>query len=144
MKGLAIRQFRMEDRDAVLALWKQAGILRWDPQPRTSIQKKHSHSPELFFVGEMEGRPVATIVAGYDGLRGWLYRLAVLPELQRRGIGRTMVERAEAALRGLGCVKVKLQIEEEGQDAVEFYRQLGYRVQQLTSMAKTWEPPPGS
>jgi len=136
VKGLLIRPFRIEDTDAVLALWQEAGLSRWDTRPRTSIQKKLAHSPGSFLVGEMESRVVATAMVGYDGLRGWLYRLAVAPEYQRRGIGRSMVEKAESWLREQGCLKAKLQIEERAADSVEFYRKLGYEVQPLVSMGK--------
>jgi len=141
MKGLTIRRFRMEDTDPVLALWKACGIETWERgNPRQTIQKKHSHSPEAFFLGSMGGEVVATVITGYDGLRGWVYRLAVKPELQRRGIGTAMMEKAEGWLRRQGCVKAKLQLEERAADAVGFYRKLGYETQPLVSMSKWFEP----
>ncbi len=141
VKGLQVRPFRIEDTDAVLELWQAAGLSQWDARPRTSIQKKLGHSPGAFLAGVMDGRVVATVMVGYDGLRGWLYRLAVAPDYQRRGIGRAMVEQAESWLREQGCLKVKLQVEERVAESVEFYRRLGYDVQQLVSMGKWLAPP---
>jgi ribosomal protein S18 acetylase RimI-like enzyme len=136
LKGLQIRAFRMEDGDALLALWKACGILAWEPAPKTTIHKKVSHSPEGFLVGLADGKVVASLIVGYDGLRGWLYRLAVLPEYRHRGIARALVEQAENWLRDRGCVRVKLQVEPRGQDAIGFYRAVGYEQQELFDMYK--------
>ncbi len=141
MKGLTIRTFRMEDTDAVLALWRSCRVDSGERGgPRRTIQKKHSHSPEAFFVGEKDGDLVATVIAGYDGLRGWIYRLAVEPSLQRTGIGSAMMERAEGWLRGQGCIKAKLQLEPGNDWVVEFYRSVGFETQPLVSMFKWLEP----
>ncbi|UCG43691.1 MAG: GNAT family acetyltransferase [candidate division WOR-3 bacterium] len=136
MKGLEIAPFLMEHREALLALWQACGILAWDPAPKTTIHKKVSHSPEGFLIGMTEGNLVASLIVGYDGLRGWLYRLAVLPGYRHRGIARALVEHAENWLRDQGCVRVKLQVEPRGQDAVGFYRELGYEQQELLDMHK--------
>lgn len=144
MKGLEIRQFRLEDTDAVLNVWRACGVLERDRRPRITIQKKLAHSPESFFIGVLSGEVVATVLVGYDGLRGWIYRLAVRPALQRKGIGRRMVEHAEAWLRGQGCIRVKLQVEPGGPEAVAFYRRLGYEVQELIDMSKWLEAEDGS
>jgi ribosomal protein S18 acetylase RimI-like enzyme len=136
VKGLEIQTFRMEDREALLALWEACGILSWDPTPKTTIHKKVSHSPGGFLVGRADGKLVASLIVGYDGLRGWLYRLAVMPGYRRRGIARALVEHAENLLRDQGCVRIKLQIEPRGQDAIGFYRELGYEQQELFDMHK--------
>lgn len=136
LRELHIRPFRMEERDALLALWQACGITAWELAPRITIQKKVSHSPEGFLVGIVCGELVASLIVGYDGLRGWLYRLAVLPSYRRRGIGRVLIEHAENWLRDRGCVRVKLQVELPGAEAVDFYRALGYEQQELVSMSK--------
>jgi ribosomal protein S18 acetylase RimI-like enzyme len=136
MKGVEFRRFRMEDTEGLLALWRDGGIAAREEHPRRTIQKKMNHSPEAFWVAVSDGRVVGSVIAGYDGVRGWLYRLAVSTGYRRRGIGRALVERAEAWLRELGCAKVKLQIEPGDAAAVEFYRKLGYEVQQLVDMSR--------
>jgi ribosomal protein S18 acetylase RimI-like enzyme len=75
-------------------------------------------------------------MVGYDGHRGWIYSLAVKPDLQRKGIGSQMMEHAENWLRQHGCPRAKLQIDEARGDVAGFYRKLGYEVQPLVSMAK--------
>jgi ribosomal protein S18 acetylase RimI-like enzyme len=136
LKGVEIRPFVIEDTDAVLEVWSLAGITTPERKPRSDIQKKLRHSPESFFVGAHEGKIVATVMVGYDGHRGWIYKLAVRPDLQRKGIGTQMMEQAESWLRQQGCLRVKLQIDEARSDVAGFYKKLGYEVQPLVSMAK--------
>ena len=66
--------------------------------------------PDLFLVGEHDGRIVATVMAGYDGHRGWIYYLGVLPEHRRAGYGRAILAEAERLLRLEGCPKINLQV----------------------------------
>jgi len=136
LKGLEIRPFVIEDTDQVLEVWNLAGVTSPERNPRSDIQKKLRHSPESFFVGAFEGRVAATVMVGYDGHRGWIYKLAVRPDLQRKGIGTQMMEHAEGWLRQQGCLRVKLQIDAARGGVAEFYKKLGYEVQPLISMAK--------
>jgi ribosomal protein S18 acetylase RimI-like enzyme len=136
LKGIEIRPFVIEDTDQVLEVWSLAGMTTPERNPRADIQKKLRHSPESFFVGTLEGKVVATVMVGYDGHRGWIYSLAVRPDLQRKGIGSQMMEEAENWLRQQGCPRAKLQIDEARSDVAGFYKKLGYEVQPLVSMAK--------
>ncbi len=136
MKGLEIRAFVIEDTDAVLDVWGQAGMTAPNRNPRSDIQKKLRHSPESFFVGKVEGKVVATVMVGYDGHRGWIYKLAVMPDQQRKGIGTRMMEHAENWLRQQGCLRVKLEVQQDRAAVTQFYEKLGYDVRPLISMAK--------
>jgi ribosomal protein S18 acetylase RimI-like enzyme len=141
LKGIEIRPFVIEDTDAVLEVWSLAGMTTPERNPRADIQKKLRHSPESFFVGALEGKVVATVMVGYDGHRGWIYSLAVKPDLQRKGIGSQMMEHVENWLRQHGCPRAKLQIDEARSDVAGFYKKLGYEVQPLVSMAKWFRVP---
>jgi ribosomal protein S18 acetylase RimI-like enzyme len=136
LKGVDIRPFVIEDTDQVLEVWSLAGMTTPERNPRADIQKKLRHSPESCFVGVLEGKVVATVMVGYDGHRGWIYSLAVRPDLHRKGIGTQMMEHAESTLRQQGCPRAKLQVDEARGDVTGFYRKLGYEVQALVSMAK--------
>ncbi|MGH3056123.1 MAG: GNAT family acetyltransferase, partial [Gaiellaceae bacterium] len=104
--------------------------------PRAIIRNKRRVQPELFLVGEVEGRTVATILAGYDGHRGWVYHVAVAAEARRNGYGRAMMAAAEERLRALGCPKLNLQINRFNAEVVAFYEALGYAVEDRISMGK--------
>jgi ribosomal protein S18 acetylase RimI-like enzyme len=75
-------------------------------------------------------------MAGYDGHRGWLYRVAVHPRHQRHGLGAALVRHAEAELIALGCPKINLQVLAGNAAVVAFYEKLGYRVEERVSMGK--------
>src|SRR5262249_47181799 len=98
-----IRPSRETDDNAVVTLW---GVVFPDPAPRNAprfvIASKLAVQRELFFVAIVDESVVGTAMGGYDGHRGWLYTVAVRPDLQRRGIGRTLVQHVEAALGALG------------------------------------------
>ncbi len=82
------------------------------------------------------GHLVGTIMAGYDGHRGWLYAAAVRAASRRRGIGTALVREAEIRLRGLGCAKVNLQVRRTNAAVVGFYERLGYSIEERVSMGK--------
>ena len=145
---VSIRLFDPVDEDAVIALWDEAGLLRPWNDPRADIARKLAEQPELFFVAERaDGELVGAVMAGYDGHRGWLNYLATSTAARGTGVGRALVEHAEAALLQRGCPKINLQIR-AGNDAVAgFYRHLGYTVDETIDMGKRLivdEPPVSS
>lgn len=140
--ALVIRSFERADTEAVLSLWRDA-FPQYDEEgapphrdPRRSIEQKLATQPELFFVAVRGARLVGTVMAGYDGHRGWLYSLGVARDARRLSIGRTLLAHAEAALAARGCRKVNLQVLPSNEDACQFYEALGYRVEKLVSFGK--------
>jgi ribosomal protein S18 acetylase RimI-like enzyme len=136
---MRIRPYRASDEPAVVALWEKGGLVRPQNDPRKDIRRKIAVAPDLFLVGELEGRVVACVMAGYEGHRGWLNYLAVDPDLRRRGLGREMVTEAERRLRDAGCPKVNLQVRSSNAGVVEFYRRIGYAVDDVVSLGKRLE-----
>ncbi|TDV25092.1 ribosomal protein S18 acetylase RimI-like enzyme [Paraburkholderia caballeronis] len=141
---LAIRGFVAADTDAVIALWQHAFPEYREPgkphrDPRLSIANKLATQPDLFFVATRDATIVGTVMAGYDGHRGWLYSLAVDPAARRLGIGTRLVAHAEAALVARGCPKVNLQVMPDKPDVMRFYDALGYRADPVVSLGKRLE-----
>ena len=134
-----IRPFRVEDEPAVLSLWDQCGLVRPWNNPKKDIARKLRVGSELFLVGVVDDRIVATVMAGYEGHRGWINYLAVAPEAQRTGLGREMMNEAERRLRVAGCPKINLQVRGDNNAAVDFYRSLGYVPDDVVSMGKRLE-----
>lgn len=91
---------------------------------------------DLIFLGEIDNQLVAACMAGYDGHRGWLYAVGVLPEYRRSGAGRELVEFTIKALADIGCIKVNLQIRSTNTEVAEFYRSLDFDVEDRLSMAR--------
>lgn len=126
-----------QHRAQVVALWQQAfGYDTAHNLPSLAIDKKLAVNDGLFFVATDKKTVIGTILAGYDGHRGWLYSVAVHADYRRHGLGSSLVRYAEQALTALGCMKINLQIT-SGNDAVAgFYEALGYGVEPRISMGK--------
>lgn len=132
-----IRPYRAEDAAQVIDLWRACGLIVPSNDAYADIQNKIRFQPELFLVGCGEdGRLLATVMAGYEGHRGWINYLAVSPPLRRRGLGRRMMAAAEACLRALGCPKINLQVRESNTEVIAFYRRIGFRPDQVVSLGK--------
>lgn len=127
-----VRAFDRTDTESVVALWDEAGLTRPWNDPRLDIERKLTVQPELFLVvedsaaGKDEPAIVGSVMAGYDGHRGWLYYLATATSHRHRGIARALVCEAERLLLALGCPKVQLMVREGNDTVLGLYDALGY------------------
>lgn len=134
---ITVRLFDTSDEEAVVALWAEAGLTRPWNDPHVDIARKLAEQPDLFFVATgPDGELVGAVMAGYDGHRGWLNYLATSTAARGTGAGRALVEHAEAALLQRGCPKINLQIRAGNDAVVDFYRHLGYAVDETIDMGK--------
>ena len=131
-----IRPFLEPDEAAVIALWEACGLTRSWNDPRKDIARKLAVQREWFLVGEEGGRVVASIMAGYDGHRGWVNYLAVAPEARRSGHARTLMAEVERLLEAAGCPKINLQIRTSNAAVIEFYRRIGYAQDDVVSFGR--------
>jgi len=132
-----IRTYRDSDYDSVASLWTR--VFPDDPpwnDPAQLILQKRRTQPELFWVAEDHGQIIGTVLAGYDGVRGWIYHLAVDPEKRRKGTARRLMQIAEDTLESLGCPKINLQVRVANMGVVEFYKTLGYDIEERVQMGK--------
>jgi ribosomal protein S18 acetylase RimI-like enzyme len=134
--ALEIRPYRESDEADVVGVWERAGLVSSADDHAGDIREKLTVQRELFLVGIAQGRVVGTVMAGFDGHRGWIHRLAVEPDLQSGGLGRQLLDAAESGLRALGCSKVNLQVRAGNERVVGFYEKLGYVVEDRVSMGK--------
>jgi ribosomal protein S18 acetylase RimI-like enzyme len=133
---MTIRPYDPTDESAVIDLWQRCGLVVPQNNPRADIQRKLAVTPELFLIGTLDGEVIATVMAGYDGHRGWINYLAVAPHLQKSGHGRQIMAHAEALLRERGCPKVNLQVRSANKQVIEFYRGIGFVMDDVLSMGK--------
>jgi ribosomal protein S18 acetylase RimI-like enzyme len=135
-----IRPYDVADEAAVIDLWQRCGLTRAWNDPKKDIQRKLAVRPDLFLVVEEGGAMVGSAMAGYEGHRGWVNYLAVSPDRQRKGIARALMAEVERLLLAEGCPKINLQIRTSNIGAVEFYKRLGYSLDETVSMGKRLIP----
>lgn len=135
-----IRTFRPDDTRSVVELWETAGLTRPWNDPYQEIDLKLAVDDGLFLVAEDEGRIIGTAMGGYDGHRGWIYSVAVVPDHRGRGIGTGLVSELEARLAAMGCVKVNLQVRTDNTEVIDFYHHLGYGDDHVIGLGKRLMP----
>lgn len=124
-------------RDQVVRLWELVfGYEAPHNVPALVIDKKLAVADDLFFVALIDGAVVGTVMAGYDGHRGWIYSMAVHPDHRNQAIGSQLLSFAEERLASQGCMKINLQIMEGNENVGAFYEANGYCVEKRVSMGK--------
>jgi ribosomal protein S18 acetylase RimI-like enzyme len=125
-------------RQQVVELWERVFAYK-SPRnaPSLIIDKKLSVDDGLFLVAVSDDAVVGSIMAGYDGHRGWIYSLAVHPKHRNQQIGSQLLNSAESRLTSLGCVKINLQIYDDNELVEEFYESNGYSAEKRICMGKT-------
>lgn len=138
--ALQIRVFETEDTEEVVQLWEECGLTRPWNDPRADIKRKLTTQPDLFLVvvdsGFNGSKIVGSVMAGYDGHRGWLYYLATAPSHRGQGLGRALVAEAERRLEAIGCPKIQLMVRADNAQAADFYAGLDYEKSDVLVLGK--------
>ena len=140
MTSIEIDLYEPSNHDSVVDLWKLC--FPDDPpwnEPAEMIRRKTAQNDDLFWVAAVDGRVVGTILAGYDGVRGWIYHLATHPDFRRLGLATALMNQAETRLRELGCPKINLQVRKSNTEVVAFYKAYGFREDQTLSFGMRLE-----
>jgi len=133
------RPYRLNDAEALVSLWALCGLTRPWNDSYLDIERKIGVDANGLLVLEDDSRLIGAVMVGYDGHRGWINYLAVHPDHRRRGLGRALMAAAEHRLAEFGCPKVNLQVRASNQEAVAFYRRIGYSVDDVVSMGRRIE-----
>ena len=133
---MRIRPFQPGDETAVIALWEECRLTRTWNDPRKDIARKLAVQPELFLVAMEEKEIIGTVMAGYEGHRGWVNYLAVAPAFRGRGFARALMDHVEKELLARGCPKLSLLVRNTNRDAIEFHRHLGYAPDESVALGK--------
>jgi ribosomal protein S18 acetylase RimI-like enzyme len=134
-----VRAYRPGDREDLVALWHLGDLTRAWNDPHRDIERKLARDPDNLLVLEVDDRVVGSVMVGYEGHRGWINYLVIHPDHRGRGLGRGLVHEAERRLAALGCPKVNLQVRSSNQSAVDFYRRIGYTVDDVVSLGRRLE-----
>jgi ribosomal protein S18 acetylase RimI-like enzyme len=121
----------------VEALWREAfpNDAPWN-RASAAITEKMRFQPNLLLVALEGPLVVGSVMAGYEGHRGWISRIAVLRAHRHKRIGQALLSEAERRLAALGCVKINLQVVESNAAVVRFYEEAGYEIEPRVNMSK--------
>jgi len=131
-----IREYIETDEQQVIDLWMKCHLVVSFNNPQRDIQRKLKVDRDLFLVGILDNKIIATVMGGYEGHRGWINYLAVDPAYQRNGYGRLIMEAIEQRIRSKGCPKINLQVRARNKAVIQFYRSLGYTEDHVIGLGK--------
>ena len=124
-----VRCFRIEDQDAVVALWRRTeGVGLSESDTRRAIAAFLRRNPRFSFVAEKDGRIVGAVLCGHDGRRGYLHHLAVAKRHRQHGIGRRLVDACLAKLRRAGIQKCNIFIFAANTAGMKFWTHIGWEL----------------
>lgn len=137
---MIIKEFELEDYEAVFALWKNAGLHLNSSDSRQALEQALERDADLFLVAVEGDDLVGAVLGRYDGRRGWINHLVVDRRYRERGVGSQLMQEVERRLRAKRCEKVSLFIEPGNTGVGAFYQQHGYTQRELLLMQKWLTP----
>jgi ribosomal protein S18 acetylase RimI-like enzyme len=129
------------DVTTALQLWADAGAHSTSTDDVGSLRRLLERDPDALLIAEIDGDVVGTLIAAWDGWRGNMYRLAVLPDFRRRGIATALLAEAERRLRSLGCQRVTALVADADPHAVDFWSNVDYERYPMKRYVHTLDDP---
>ena len=126
MDGLTIRDATDDDVAAILGLWRGDGVAPSTTDDPEAVRTLLSHPSSVLLVAEIDGSIAGSVIAGWDGWRGSLYRLVVAPDDRRRGVGAALVREGERHLVERGARRIAVLVLGDEDRAKAFWRAVGY------------------
>ena len=126
--NIIIRDFRTEEYRSLVKMWKEAD-LPYKPEGRDSREKLEAELGRgigSLLVAELNGTLCGSVLVTHDGRKGWINRLAVLPDLRRRGLAERLISEAQKRLDREGIEITAALIEDDNPSSAHFFRKLGF------------------
>ena len=131
MKDINYRIYEIQDKEAVINLWRKCQIIVPWNDPEKDILRKLSIKDDLFILAEKKKGIIGSAMGGYDGHRGYIYYLAVLPEFQQKGVGSEILKKIETKLLNRGCPKINLFVRNTNLKAQAFLKKYKIKESQI-------------
>lgn len=133
MNDLSDFEFRtatIEDVDYLIQFWLENSETANRPTDTPElIEQLILRDPEALIVATKNDRIVGTVIAGWDGWRGSIYRIAIDSSVRRMGLGKALIGMAERRLRSLGSQRILAMVLESNEPSHAFYSSMGYERQ---------------
>jgi len=136
---MEISEYQEAHAGEVIELWFKCRLVVPSNNPRRDIERKLKVARDLFLVGIVDGKIIASVMGGYEGHRGWINYLAADPAHQRNGYGHLIMQEVEKRIRARGCPKINLQVRATNDGVIKFYRSLGYSDDKVLGLGKRLE-----
>ena len=124
------------DADAIVALWQACGLTRPWNDPHADFAQAIANPTSTVLLARDADTLIGAVMVGFDGHRGWIYYLGVIPARQRQRLGVTLMAAAEDWLRACGAPKLQLMVRNDNQPALDFYAALGLELQPVVTLGK--------
>jgi len=128
-EDITVRVLNLNDYERWMQVWQRAGLHSVRPQGRDSraaFAGQLASGTHTMLGLEVGATLVGVVLATQDGRKGWINRLAVLPEYRRRGYAARLVAEAERVLRAQGMTVIAALIEPQNDASLALFRELGY------------------
>jgi len=130
MINMKIEKFKIEYYDEVVELWRKAGIEIVSSDTIDEVTRVLNRNPDLFLIGKLHEKVISVVIGAFDGRRGYVHHLAVDPDYQKMGFGKTIMDALIEQFRTKNIQKIHLFIEKSKKSVVDFYSYLGWEVRE--------------
>ncbi len=136
MHRAVIAVARDGDAAGVVALWQACGLTRPWNDPDADFARALGGATSTILVARQGDLPIGSVMVGHDGHRGWIYYLAVRPDLRGQGIGTALFDAAEQWLRTRAVPKIQLMVRFDNAAAMAFYDRIGLERQEVVVLGR--------
>ncbi|SDC05247.1 Predicted N-acetyltransferase YhbS [Melghirimyces thermohalophilus] len=133
-----LRSFQLSDIHAVTSIWQMTASQSREQETLKVLSKQLACDRDLVLVAEIEGRVVGAIVGTMEKETGFFYCLAVHPEYQGCGVGRSLAEQLEKRFQDKGVHRIQVVVDDGTKKLYPFYQHLGYQGTRASVLEKNW------
>jgi len=143
---MKLRPLSPEDYENMIETWNKAGLsIRVKGRESKKSIRKELKFVGAYFIGAFdkskEEQPIGLVIANYDGRRGWINRIAVLPEYRRRGVASALIDKAEEFLKKKGAKVIAALIDKSNNSSRKLFEKHGYNmIEEISYYAKRESP----